>query len=105
GYPKPRQSLGARRAELRLLLKPLIAGSPLAENSDLSFAHPNLNEGRFDIEPTSDDSGIDTEGALKLQYGHGSTPMRLAGANSACCATCISSSLARPCRSSAMSMS
>ena len=36
---------------------------------------------------------------------HDAASMRLAGANSACCATCISSSLASPCRSSAMSMS
>ena len=51
----------------------VLVDSPLAENRDLSFAHPNLNEGRFDIEPTSDDSRIDTEGALfKLHYGHGS---------------------------------
>jgi hypothetical protein len=44
----------------------------LAENRDLSFAHPNLNEGGLDIEPLSDDSCIDAEGALfKLHYGHG----------------------------------
>ena len=36
------------------------------------FAHPNLNEGRLDIEPLSDDSCIDAGGALfKLHYGHG----------------------------------
>jgi hypothetical protein len=50
----------------------VLVDSPLAENRDLSFAHPNLNERRFDIQPTSDDSRIDTEGALfKLHYGHG----------------------------------
>ena len=43
-----------------------------AENRDFSFAHPNLNEGGLDIEPLSDDSCIDAEGALfKLHYGHG----------------------------------
>ena len=43
----------------------------LAENRDLSFAHPNLNEGGLDIEPFSDDGCIDAEGALfKLHYGH-----------------------------------
>jgi hypothetical protein len=46
--------------------------STLAENRNLSFAHPNLNERRLDIEPSSDDSCIDAEGAFfKLHYGHG----------------------------------
>ena len=46
--------------------------SALAENRDLSFAHPNRNEGGLDIEPTSDDSCIDAENSLfKLHYGHG----------------------------------
>ena len=50
----------------------VLIDSTLAENRDLSFAHPNLNEGRLDIEPASDDSCIDAEGALfKLHYGHG----------------------------------
>jgi hypothetical protein len=46
--------------------------STLAENRDLSLAHPNRNKGRLDIKPTSDDGCIDAEGALfKLHYGHG----------------------------------
>jgi hypothetical protein len=46
--------------------------STFAENRNLSFAHPNLNERRLDIEPSSDDSCIDAEGAFfKLHYGHG----------------------------------
>ena len=43
-----------------------------AENRDLSFAHPNLNEGGLDIEALSDDSCIDAEGTIfKLHYGLG----------------------------------
>jgi hypothetical protein len=46
--------------------------STLAENRDLSLAHPNRNKGRLDIKPTSDDGCIDAEGALfKLHYDHG----------------------------------
>ena len=49
----------------------VLVNSTLAENRDLSFAHPNLNEGGLDVEPSSDDSCIDAEGALfKLHYGH-----------------------------------
>ena len=45
--------------------------STLAQNRDLSLAHANLNEGGLDIEPSSDDTGIDAESALsKLHYGH-----------------------------------
>jgi hypothetical protein len=44
----------------------------LAENRDLSFAHPIQNERGFDIDPLSDDSCIDAEGAhFKFHYGHG----------------------------------
>ncbi len=50
----------------------VLINSTLAENRDLSFAHPNLNEARLDIEPVSDDRCIDAEGALfKLHYSHG----------------------------------
>ena len=50
----------------------VLIDTTLAENRDLSFAHPNLNEGGLDIEPLSDDSCIDVEGAFfKLHYGHG----------------------------------
>ena len=46
--------------------------STLVENRNLSFTHSNLNERRLDIEPSSDDSCIDAEGAFfKLHYGHG----------------------------------
>ncbi len=49
----------------------VLIDSALAANRDLSFAHPNRNEGRLDIEPTSDDGCVDAEGALfKLHYGH-----------------------------------
>jgi len=59
---KERQSIASR----------VLIESTLAENRDLSLAHPNRNEGGVDIEPTSDDSCIDAEGALfKLHYGHG----------------------------------
>jgi hypothetical protein len=52
----------------------VLIDTTLAENRDLSFAHPNLNEGGLDVEPLSDDSCIDAEGAVfKLHYGHGST--------------------------------
>ena len=50
----------------------VLIDTTLAENRDLSFAHPNLNEGGLDIEPLSDDSCIEAKGALfKLKYGHG----------------------------------
>ena len=50
----------------------VLIDTTLAQNRDLSFAHPNLNEGGLDIEPLSDDGCIDAEGALfKLHYGHG----------------------------------
>ena len=50
----------------------VLIDTTLAENRDLSFAHPNLNEGGLDTEPLSDDSRIDAEGALfKRDYGHG----------------------------------
>jgi hypothetical protein len=50
----------------------VLVDTALAEHRDLSFAHPSLNEGGVDIEPLSDDSCIDAEGALfKLHYGHG----------------------------------
>jgi hypothetical protein len=62
----------------------VLIDTTLAENRDLSFAHPNLNEAGLEIETVSDDSCIDAEGALfKLHYGHGlrfasKTPPRLA---------------------------
>jgi hypothetical protein len=50
----------------------VLVDSTLAENRYLSFAHLTLNKRRLDIEPSSDDSCIDAEGALlKLHYGHG----------------------------------
>ena len=50
----------------------VVIDTALAENRDLSFAHPIQNEGGFDIDPLSDDSCIDAEGALfKFHYGHG----------------------------------
>ena len=50
----------------------VLINSTLADNRDLSFAHPNLNERGLDIEPLSDVGCIDAEGALfKLHYGHG----------------------------------
>jgi hypothetical protein len=50
----------------------VLVDSTLAENRDLSFAHLTLNERRLDIEPSSDDSCIDAEGALlKLYHSHG----------------------------------
>jgi hypothetical protein len=55
----------------------VLIDSTLAQNRDLSLAHANLNEGGLDIEPSSDDTGIDAESALsKLHYGH-SLRMRL----------------------------
>ena len=49
----------------------VLINSTLAQNRDLSLAHANLNEGGLDIEPSSDDTGIDAESALsKLHYGH-----------------------------------
>jgi len=49
----------------------VLIDTTLGENRDLSFAHPNLNEGGLDIEPSSDDSCINADGALfKLHYGH-----------------------------------
>ena len=49
----------------------VLIDTTLGKNRDLSFAHPNLNEGGLDIEPLSDDGCIDAEGALfKLHYGH-----------------------------------
>jgi hypothetical protein len=54
-----------------------IIDSTLAENRNLSFTHPKLNEGGLDIEPTSDDSCLDAESTLfKLHYGHGLDPGR-----------------------------
>jgi hypothetical protein len=59
---KERQSIASR----------VLIESALAESRDLSLAHPNRNEAWVDIEPTSDDSCIDAQGALfKLHYGHG----------------------------------
>jgi hypothetical protein len=52
----------------------VLVDSTLAENRDLSFAHPKLNERGLDIEPASYDGCIDAEGPLlKLHYGHGFT--------------------------------
>ena len=39
----------------------VLVDTTLAENRDLSFAHPNLNEGGLDIEPSSDDGCIDPD--------------------------------------------
>jgi hypothetical protein len=41
----------------------VLVDSTLAENRYLSFAHLTLNKRRLDIEPSSDDSCIDAEGA------------------------------------------
>jgi hypothetical protein len=50
----------------------VLVDTTLAENRDLSFAHPYLNEGGLHIKPLSDDRCIDAEGTLfKLHYGHG----------------------------------
>src|SRR6202167_6340492 len=50
----------------------VLIDTTLAENRDFSFAHPNLNEGGLDVEPSSDDGCIDAERALfTLHYGHG----------------------------------
>ena len=46
----------------------------LAESRDLAFAHPNLNEGGFDTERSSDNGCINADCALfKAHYGHGAT--------------------------------
>src|SRR5215469_6108285 len=48
----------------------VLVDSPLAENRDLSFAHPNLNEGGSRLSPRPITAA---DGALfKLHYGHGS---------------------------------
>ena len=68
-------------AETPVLMKecqPITSGvlidPTLAENRDLAFAHPSLNEGRLDIEPSSDNGCINAECALfKIHYGHGAT--------------------------------
>jgi hypothetical protein len=50
----------------------VVVESTLAENGDLSFAHPILDDARLDIKSTPYNSCVDAKGALfKLHYGHG----------------------------------
>jgi len=50
--------------EIQPIATRVLVDTPLTEHRDLSFAHTNLHEGRFDIQPTSDGSRIDIEGTL-----------------------------------------